>query len=63
MGTGIHLLGPLAGKVLRVSPPLVISAQDAVESLDLMYRILATLAPAESKSAGRRAELSVAVSK
>jgi 4-aminobutyrate aminotransferase-like enzyme len=25
---GVHLLGPLAGKVLRVSPPLVASAED-----------------------------------
>ncbi|CAN5317796.1 4-aminobutyrate--2-oxoglutarate transaminase [soil metagenome] len=39
--TGIHLLGPLAKKVLRVSPPLVITEQQAQDSTDLMYRLLA----------------------
>jgi 4-aminobutyrate aminotransferase-like enzyme len=43
-GIGIHLLGPLAGKVIRISPPLVISEKDAMESLDLIYRILSRLA-------------------
>jgi 4-aminobutyrate aminotransferase-like enzyme len=39
-GDGIHLLGPLAGNVLRVSPPLVISESEAAESLQLMGRLL-----------------------
>ncbi len=33
---GIHLLGPLAGKVLRISPPLTITAHEADESLALL---------------------------
>jgi 4-aminobutyrate aminotransferase/(S)-3-amino-2-methylpropionate transaminase len=43
-GDGIHLLGPLAKKVLRIAPPLVITEQEARESLALMYRLLAPLA-------------------
>lgn len=41
---GIHLLGPLAGKVLRVSPPLTISEDEARESLELMHRLIEQLA-------------------
>ncbi len=37
---GVHLLGALAGKVLRVSPPLTITKEQAKQSLDLMYQIL-----------------------
>ena len=40
----IHLLGALAGKVLRVSPPLTISREQAKTSLDLMYDICLKLA-------------------
>lgn len=40
---GIHLLGPLAKKVLRIAPPLVITEAEARESMDLMYRLLAAL--------------------
>jgi 4-aminobutyrate aminotransferase-like enzyme len=36
-GRAIHLLGPLAGKVLRVSPPLVMPLAEAREYLDAMY--------------------------
>ena len=43
-GDAIHLLGPLAGKALRISPPLVISEKDATDSLELLYCILARLA-------------------
>jgi 4-aminobutyrate aminotransferase/(S)-3-amino-2-methylpropionate transaminase len=42
-GDGIHLLGPLAKKVLRIAPPLVITEQEAKEALALMYRLLAGL--------------------
>ena len=42
---GIHLLGPLAGKVLRVSPPLTITAAEADESLGLLYDWVASLTP------------------
>ena len=38
-GRAIHLLGALAGKVLRVSPPLVMPLDEAREYLDAMYRI------------------------
>jgi 4-aminobutyrate aminotransferase-like enzyme len=41
---GIHLLGPLAKKVLRIAPPLVITEQEARAALDLMYRLLKPLA-------------------
>ncbi len=34
---GIHLLGPLAGCVIRVSPPMTISENDAHHSLQLLY--------------------------
>jgi 4-aminobutyrate aminotransferase-like enzyme len=43
-GLGIHLLGPLAGKVIRISPPLVISEAEATESLSLLHLILQDLA-------------------
>jgi 4-aminobutyrate aminotransferase-like enzyme len=42
---GIHLLGPLAKKVVRIAPPLTISEAEARESLELMYRLLAALVP------------------
>jgi 4-aminobutyrate aminotransferase-like enzyme len=40
-GRAIHLLGPLAGKVIRVSPPLMMPAAEAREYLDVMYDIVA----------------------
>jgi 4-aminobutyrate aminotransferase-like enzyme len=40
-GDGIHLLGPLAKKVLRIAPPLVITEAEAQDASELMYRILA----------------------
>ena len=43
-GRAIHLLGPLAEKVLRVSPPLVMPLDEAREYLDVMYGIFAALA-------------------
>jgi 4-aminobutyrate aminotransferase-like enzyme len=39
-GDGIHLLGPLAGKVLRVSPPLTMTGEQAASSLELMNRLI-----------------------
>ena len=42
-GRAIHLLGPLAGKVLRVSPPLVMETDEAQTYLDAMYGIFAEL--------------------
>ena len=40
-GEAIHLLGPLAGKVIRVSPPLVMPLTEAREYLEVMYEIFA----------------------
>ncbi len=40
---GIHLLGPLAKKVIRISPPLVITEQQARDSVALLYKVLANL--------------------
>jgi 4-aminobutyrate aminotransferase-like enzyme len=42
-GQGIHLLGPLAKKVIRIAPPLVITEAEAREALALMRRVLAAL--------------------
>ena len=43
-GRAIHLLGPLAGKVLRVSPPLTMDLAEARDYLDAMRGIVETLA-------------------
>ena len=43
-GRAIHLLGPLAGKVLRVSPPLVMPLDEARAYLDAMYDIFVGVA-------------------
>jgi 4-aminobutyrate aminotransferase/(S)-3-amino-2-methylpropionate transaminase len=43
-GTGIHLLGPLSRKVVRIAPPLVLTEIEARESMELMARSLAKLA-------------------
>lgn len=40
---GIHLLGPLAKKVVRISPPLVITEQQAKESVALLKKFLFNL--------------------
>ena len=40
-GRAIHLLGPLAGKVIRVSPPLVMPPAEAEQYLDAMYGLFA----------------------
>ncbi|MDG2389229.1 MAG: aspartate aminotransferase family protein [Planctomycetaceae bacterium] len=43
-GDGIHLLGALAGKVLRISPPLTITREQAEESLELLKRLVEKVA-------------------
>jgi 4-aminobutyrate aminotransferase-like enzyme len=43
-GDGIHLLGPLAKKVLRIAPPLVITEDEARAALRLMEQLLSLLA-------------------
>jgi 4-aminobutyrate aminotransferase-like enzyme len=50
---GIHLLGPLAKKVLRIAPPLVITEREARTALALMHRLLAPLAGDRSPSSRR----------
>ena len=42
--TGIHLLGPLAGRVLRVSPPMTMTEQEARESLALFADLVSQVA-------------------
>lgn len=42
-GRAIHLLGPLAGKVIRISPPLVMPLDEAQEYLDAMFEILSAV--------------------
>ncbi|HIN95759.1 MAG TPA: aminotransferase class III-fold pyridoxal phosphate-dependent enzyme [Planctomycetes bacterium] len=43
-GRAIHLLGPLAGKVIRVSPPLVMPLEEAQTYLDVMFNIFQQVA-------------------
>lgn len=47
-GRAIHLLGPLAGKVIRVSPPLNMPLDAAAEYLDVMFHVFAQVAGSES---------------
>src|SRR5262249_37912949 len=54
-GDGIHLLGPLARKVLRIAPPLVITEAEAEQAMTLMYQLLAPVA--ESSPAAARPAL------
>lgn len=42
-GEGIHLLGPLAGNVIRISPPMTITLEQARDSLNLFYRLVSQL--------------------
>jgi len=37
-GLGLHMMGPLAGKVLRVAPPLVITEDEVRTGIELMRR-------------------------
>ena len=39
-GDGIHLLGPLADTVIRISPPMTMTEEEARVSLDLLYAII-----------------------
>jgi 4-aminobutyrate aminotransferase-like enzyme len=39
-GDGIHLLGPLANRVVRIAPPLVITIDEVRSTMDLMHRCL-----------------------
>lgn len=52
---GIHLLGPLARKVLRIAPPLILTEQEAEEAGALMRRCLARLVEKGSAAQAVRA--------
>ncbi len=39
-GNAIHLLGPLAGKVIRVAPPMVMPVDEARKYLRCMHEII-----------------------
>jgi 4-aminobutyrate aminotransferase-like enzyme len=58
-GDGIHLLGPLAKKVVRIAPPLTITPAEAKAAMELMTRLLQPLAnlshPAAKPSAAAAA--------
>lgn len=43
-GNAIHLLGPLAGKVIRISPPLTMTSTEAEHWMGVFYRIVADVA-------------------
>ncbi len=43
-GDGIHLLGPLADRVLRISPPMTITDEEARTSLELLYEFIQDVA-------------------
>ncbi len=42
-GRGVHLLGPLAGKVIRVAPPLTMAVEELNEYFEVMHRIVARM--------------------
>lgn len=46
-GDGVHLLGPLAKKVVRVAPPLVLTETEARDALTLMHRALTALSTSD----------------
>jgi acetylornithine/succinyldiaminopimelate/putrescine aminotransferase len=43
-GDGVHLLGPLSKKVVRVAPPLTITQDEAAAAVSVMQRAAARLA-------------------
>jgi len=43
-GDGIHVLGPLSKKVIRIAPPLIITEHEAKAATALMQRLLRPLA-------------------
>ncbi len=43
LGRAIHLLGALAGKVIRISPPLIMPPAEAQDYLDAMFVIFSAL--------------------
>ena len=53
-GRAVHLMGPLAKKVLRIAPPLTITETEARESVATLGACLATLAPLAATSSRDR---------
>ncbi len=53
-GDGIHLMGPLARKVLRIAPPLVVTETEARNGMDLMERLLVSLDHQEHDVSAKR---------
>ena len=51
---GVHLLGPLAGCVLRISPPLVITEAEVATSLQLIRRLFQTVGQRLESSGQKR---------
>lgn len=47
-GDGIHLLGPLAGTVIRISPPMTMTFDEADHSLALLHELVARVAKSAS---------------
>jgi 4-aminobutyrate aminotransferase-like enzyme len=41
---GIHLLGPLANCVIRISPPMCMTDEDAKHSLQLLFDFVSDVA-------------------
>lgn len=39
-GKGIHLLGPLAGKVIRIAPPLTMTVDEAQDAVKLLIQLI-----------------------
>ncbi len=48
-GDGVHLLGPLSKKVVRIAPPLIIAKEEALEAVSLMTSAARRLAAAPSR--------------
>ena len=50
-GDGVHLLGPLSKKVVRVSPPLVITTAEATAAMEILARAAGRLVGAKELAA------------
>jgi 4-aminobutyrate aminotransferase-like enzyme len=51
-GRAVHLMGPLASRVLRIAPPLTITEAEARESIDVLARCFADLRFQLSEASG-----------
>lgn len=52
-GRAIHLLGPLAGKVIRISPPLVMPVNECREYLEVLYNLFAEVGARTKKEVSK----------